>query len=116
MGVAEGRFYPLVAHPLLNHEDVYTRVDHACSPGVAAGMEHEILVILQAHPCLCPVPPRPKVPPGRHRPGGYQLGPQRSEEHTSELKSLMRSTYAVFCSKNKSATVSTTVTIAYLVI
>src|SRR3546814_19779253 len=67
MGVAEGRFYPLVAHPLLNHEDVYTRVDHACSPGVAAGMEHEILVILQANPFLCPVPPRPKVPPGRHR-------------------------------------------------
>src|SRR3546814_1917593 len=96
MGVAEGRFYPLVAHPLLNHEDVYTRVDHACSPGVAAGMEHEILVILQAHPFLCPVPPRPKVPPGRHRPGGYQL---RSEEHTSELQSLMRISYAVFCLK-----------------
>src|SRR3546814_7298255 len=27
----------------------------------------------------------------------------RSEEHTSELKSLMRSSYAVFCSKNKTA-------------
>src|SRR3546814_3230896 len=25
----------------------------------------------------------------------------RSEEHTSELQSLMRSSYAVFCSKNK---------------
>src|SRR3546814_6534674 len=25
----------------------------------------------------------------------------RSEEHTSELKSLMRSSYAVFCLKNK---------------
>src|SRR3546814_3962932 len=27
----------------------------------------------------------------------------RSEEHTSELQSLMRISYAVFCSKNKSA-------------
>src|SRR3546814_3387143 len=26
---------------------------------------------------------------------------QRSEEHTSELQSLMRSSYAVFCLKNK---------------
>src|SRR3546814_6157977 len=30
--------------------------------------------------------------------------PPRSEEHTSELQSLMRSSYAVFCSKNKNAT------------
>src|SRR3546814_2529356 len=27
--------------------------------------------------------------------------PARSEEHTSELQSLMRSSYAVFCLKNK---------------
>src|SRR3546814_5295647 len=30
-------------------------------------------------------------------------GGQRSEEHTSELQSLMRSTYAVFCLKKKNA-------------
>src|SRR3546814_4061422 len=29
------------------------------------------------------------------------LCPQRSEEHTSELQSLMRISYAVFCLKNK---------------
>src|SRR3546814_2318932 len=29
------------------------------------------------------------------------LGPDRSEEHTSELQSLMRSSYAVFCLKKK---------------
>src|SRR3546814_6523044 len=29
---------------------------------------------------------------------------QRSEEHTSELQSLMRITYAVFCLKNKKTT------------
>src|SRR3546814_3564220 len=32
--------------------------------------------------------------------------PRRSEEHTSELQSLMRISYAVFCSKKKSKTIS----------
>src|SRR3546814_4462195 len=32
--------------------------------------------------------------PGRARGGGFAL---RSEEHTSELQSLMRNSYAVFC-------------------
>src|SRR3546814_4738370 len=30
-----------------------------------------------------------------------QVNPRRSEEHTSELQSLMRISYAVFCLKNK---------------
>src|SRR3546814_8886381 len=30
-----------------------------------------------------------------------QLGSRRSEEHTSELQSLMRNSYAVFCLKKK---------------
>src|SRR3546814_4804266 len=33
--------------------------------------------------------------------GGDQRGPGRSEEHTSELQSLMRISYAVFCLKKK---------------
>src|SRR3546814_2673120 len=35
--------------------------------------------------------------------GGQVIGviPQRSEEHTSELQSLMRISYAVFCLKKK---------------
>src|SRR6056297_4085391 len=37
----------------------------------------------------------------RHRPGGDQL---RSEEHTSELQSLRRISYAVFCLKKKKKT------------
>src|SRR3546814_1249584 len=38
-----------------------------------------------------------------HRPGGREIGTalQRSEEHTSELQSLMRISYAVFCLKKK---------------
>src|SRR3546814_2819296 len=35
-----------------------------------------------------------------------ELGRQRSEEHTSELQSLMRSSYAVFCLKKKRETKS----------
>src|SRR3546814_8523726 len=31
----------------------------------------------------------------------YQIAHERSEEHTSELQSLMRISYAVFCLKNK---------------
>src|SRR3546814_6079061 len=32
------------------------------------------------------------------------FGPERSEEHTSELQSLMRISYAVFCLKKKTTT------------
>src|SRR3546814_3645401 len=32
---------------------------------------------------------------------GYYKNPDRSEEHTSELQSLMRISYAVFCLKKK---------------
>src|SRR3546814_6915458 len=50
--------------------------------------------------------------------GGY-LFDERSEEHTSELQSLMRSSYAVFClkkktKKNKQKTKYTTTTNAQL--
>src|SRR3546814_4344620 len=38
----------------------------------------------------------PEVPRGR-----FSGGTVRSEEHTSELQSLMRISYAVFCLKNK---------------
>src|SRR3546814_7267332 len=50
--------------------------------------------------------PRP-LDPGRagvrRRPGLY-----RSEEHTSELQSLMRISYAVFCLKKKKKRIKTT--------
>src|SRR3546814_5129988 len=39
---------------------------------------------------------------GRHR--DHRQG-QRSEEHTSELQSLMRNSYAVFCLKKKKKTI-----------
>src|SRR3546814_7144260 len=39
--------------------------------------------------------------PGRGGEIGNRLGHVRSEEHTSELQSLMRISYAVFCLKKK---------------
>src|SRR3546814_6339023 len=41
-------------------------------------------------------PPSTQLPAQQHR-----HPPQRSEEHTSELQSLMRISYAVFCLKKK---------------
>src|SRR3546814_2645214 len=48
----------------------------------------------------------PRSSPGRHRrrrapPGTTRLWSPRSEEHTSELQSLLRNSYAVFCLKKK---------------
>src|SRR3546814_4142031 len=37
----------------------------------------------------------------KHREGGAHMKASRSEEHTSELQSLMRISYAVFCLKKK---------------
>src|SRR3546814_4796088 len=41
---------------------------------------------------------------GRTRAGSGLPGCRRSEEHTSELQSLMRISYAVFCLKKKNTT------------
>src|SRR3546814_5773220 len=45
--------------------------------------------------------------PNQH---GAMAGNDRSEEHTSELQSLMRISYAVFCLKKKKKTQPTTTT------
>src|SRR3546814_9287914 len=42
--------------------------------------------------------------PGRDREGARSGRGQRSEEHTSELQSLMRTSYAVFCLKKTHST------------
>src|SRR3546814_7000414 len=48
---------------------------------------------------LCGILPGRRGPVAARRPGGRD----RSEEHTSELQSLMRISYAVFCLKKKTA-------------
>src|SRR3546814_16008985 len=50
-----------------------------------------------AHSCPSP-PTAPTAPPS---PSKVSSSPGRSEEHTSELQSLMRISYAVFCLKKK---------------
>src|SRR3546814_4419038 len=51
------------------------------------------------------LPPHAPLPvvstPSRNTLSRQQSAPSRSEEHTSELQSLMRISYAVFCLKKK---------------
>src|SRR3546814_1160830 len=57
------------------------------------------LVLCAARPCaLGRLDDRDRVPAGGDR---FCIGATRSEEHTSELQSLMRISYAVFCLKKK---------------
>src|SRR3546814_4276674 len=44
-----------------------------------------------------------------HRHGGHERQQDRSEEHTSELQSLMRISYAVFCLKKKKTSTNNTI-------
>src|SRR3546814_3162941 len=46
----------------------------------------------------------PWEPETRYRPTLWRYADMRSEEHTSELQSLMRISYAVFCLKKKKLT------------
>src|SRR3546814_4962296 len=59
----------------------------------------------QAAPDLALAVPRIDLldlkPRAREEEGRGEIGPDRSEEHTSELQSLMRISYAVFCLKKK---------------
>src|SRR3546814_10794885 len=48
--------------------------------------------------------PTPARPPEAHTPSTDPHQAGRSEEHTSELQSLMRNSYAVFCLKKKRQT------------
>src|SRR3546814_2320637 len=51
---------------------------------------------------VCTSPPAPACPEAGHSPRLQRTqASNRSEEHTSELQSLMRISYAVFCLKKK---------------
>src|SRR3546814_7112114 len=52
----------------------------------------------------CPLPPREAAGAIQNRRGLVFLAGPRSEEHTSELPSLMRISYAVFCLKKQKIT------------
>src|SRR3546814_10836846 len=86
---------------------VYQAGDRACAPTVQpATLRAGLSANLQAP--LAPACPSPGRPPCRLVPA-RPMAPDRclvrdisrSEEHTSELQSLMRISYAVFCLKKK---------------
>src|SRR3546814_3867155 len=63
----------------------------------------------------CPVVPRQACVPPQDRLASARRAlrravTRRSEEHTSELQSLMRISYAVFCLKKKRKKITTTIT------
>src|SRR3546814_1782486 len=58
------------------------------------------LVAFARH-CCFPPDDRSSLRRARQERGGAGKGDGRSEEHTSELQSLMRISYAVFCLKKK---------------
>src|SRR3546814_6585827 len=77
------------------------RVPALCSRG--SGFSRELLILVNASkkPLLRPLPQERQA--YGETPSGVRLKRLwiRSEEHTSELQSLMRISYAVFCLKKK---------------
>src|SRR3546814_10104634 len=65
------------------------------TPGAAGRLTHANTGASQGSPPFAQRCPMGSVKTRRLKPGG------RSEEHTSELQSLMRISYAVFCLNNK---------------
>src|SRR3546814_1920779 len=71
----------------------------ACQPSFPPTTTRRDLPAAAARICACGY----SLPPGQHRLANRRREriPARSEEHTSELQSLMRISYAVFCLKKK---------------
>src|SRR3546814_8059806 len=79
---------------------------HRDPPSPASPARHRAArVIARSPPCPAALPRRSVT--GGSRGNRYRRrAPSRSEEHTSELQSLMRISYAVFCLKKKKKTTS----------
>src|SRR3546814_10607089 len=61
----------------------------------------------------CRFSPRPDADDAHH-PGVHMVEQMRSEEHTSELQSLMRISYAVFCLNKKRNRILHTIFMHYM--
>src|SRR3546814_2121717 len=77
----------------------------------AVDREDHRLALRQAHHLGARLHARPLL--GQHELAAAEVGrriaeQERSEEHTSELQSLMRTSYAVFCLKKKKLTTEST--------
>src|SRR3546814_8348199 len=83
--------------------DILLRQVDRARGGAAIGLEMEIMpradVARPAEPDAVAFPERRGERDGKPnlRSGLFRLGGGRSEEHTSEIQSLMRISYAVFC-------------------
>src|SRR3546814_6935956 len=71
----------------------YTTLFRSNSSGCTAGLAPGLAIV----PVVDPLAPEAGVSPIEP----IRRSPKRSEEHTSELQSLMRISYAVFCLKKK---------------
>src|SRR3546814_6306249 len=70
--------------------------DHHAVVAVAFGADGDV----ELHPVVDVIGLRLAEVPGKAGSADHRAG-ERSEEHTSELQSLMRISYAVFCLKKK---------------
>src|SRR3546814_5753529 len=66
---------------------------------------HSVLIYRAVNKIVCAVHAKAHEEPKEEEPFGW-----RSEEHTSELQSLMRISYAVFCLKKKNKRQTTIIT------
>src|SRR3546814_6772483 len=90
-GVKSPPISPLCPPPVQTVRILY---HGAVSAGDAAALAHEIIQASKGERC------HPENPEGNR----HVSRSPRSEEHTSELQSLMRISYAVFCLKKKNET------------
>src|SRR3546814_3955019 len=90
---------PLLPYSTLFRSDVAVDFgfDFVLREGGVAGEIVDRLVAAPAHSVDAGIDDKTDRPP-------HLVGLARSEEHTSELQSLMRTSYAVFCLKNKNKT------------
>src|SRR3546814_2691039 len=75
----------------------YTTLFRSPVPPLSLPHDHELRQRL-------PQGPEPRARDHRDQEAGGRAAALRSEEHTSELQSLMRTSYAVFCMKKKNCT------------
>src|SRR3546814_3181438 len=92
---------------LIHRRDLHISTQRRARSGL--GMDRRGTII--SRDGLSPFP-RPVRPDHRHEDAQHRMagssGLDRSEEHTSELQSLMRISYAVFCLKKKKKIIHTT--------
>src|SRR3546814_8738628 len=90
-----------VDEPMLDHPCGAVRALDAVAAGAAQGQQREAAAVEEQQALLALAEPVGERVDQRRRQPAAAVGRVRSEEHTSELQSLMRISYAVFCLKKK---------------